>query len=404
MDTQEASAIDQAIEVVTASAKKAGREYDRRASEIKRLSSKQIQLGVGTAVGKVSDIAEKVRKANDEYYTTLQTLVKVLDDQCRPLLALDSDPLAIRRVYKTLKWLNDESEINATFSAGVNGVSRGKVAQVSYAPTLDSKLIEKFWETQYEMHPGRAAAEKREREEEKARQNAVKEGVKRKNEELAAAYEEQLNGWKVKRDEILQKRESELQKELAKLKADRKADVEKRHKDGITKANNAITFNSNAQKGHERKLEKLGFFAFGKKKEEKESIRLCIEGIEEARSRLENAESLYKKELAQMDDWVKEQKSALEERLKAKYPMPKKPRKQSTYTDPQKTVDESIRQEIYDFMKPGVRYTVKELNEQIFCLADLLPITVQGHLRAMVGVELERIEERDCAYFRLIEE
>ena len=393
----------QAVEVVKESAKKAEKEYDRGASEIKRMASRQIQLGVGTAVGKVSDIASKTRRVNDAYYASLQSLVKMLDDGCRPLLSLDPDPSAIRQVWETIKWLNDESEIKTTFTASVNSSNRGDLAAVSYIPTMENKLIQKYWENFYNAHPGKAALEKAEREKEKALRKEREEQAKRIAAQVAAVYEKEFADWSAKREEVLKKREVEMRCELERLKKNRKEDIEARHKESVKKANNAKTFNENTKKHHERALESLGFFAFLKRRDHKEKLGYAIQGLAQANAALEEAERLYREETEGFDAWVERQRAALEETVREKYPLPKKPRKRAHHTDPKKMADEMVKECIYEEMEPGKKYTVEELIELVPILMDKTKVSVLGYLRQMIDVDIERIEEPRAAYFRLIE-
>ena len=60
--------------------------YDSRASYIEIRSSSTIDLFGSDAVSRVAEIAKLTREASDDLYTTYQALVKLLDEQCRPLL------------------------------------------------------------------------------------------------------------------------------------------------------------------------------------------------------------------------------------------------------------------------------------------------------------------------------
>ena len=98
MNEQTTKAMLAAAETVVAQAKKAEKEYDKGAAEIKRMTASAIQLGRGTAVDKAARITAKAREISDTLYASLQALVSILDTECRPLLALDPDLLAIRKI------------------------------------------------------------------------------------------------------------------------------------------------------------------------------------------------------------------------------------------------------------------------------------------------------------------
>jgi len=341
MDNQATQTMLQAVEAAKASARKAESTYSAGVSKINRLASQQIRLGVGTAVSQVSDIASTVRRVNDDYFAAFQTLVAMLDSQCRPLLAYNPEVFAIREVRDTIKWLNDESEIKTTFSASVNDSSRGDVAAVSYVPTMENKMIQKFWETVYDTHPGKDKFEQAERQKAQMQKESIENRVKAENDAYKKSYETALAAWSEKRAEIQKKREAEVKRELEQLKKDRKQDIEKRYAQSLKNGQNHKTFCENKKKGHERALAKLGFFNFAKKREAKEGIKISICGIAEAERMIETAERVYQKETAELDAWIRAQKAVLEEKVRKKYPMPKKPRKQTAYTVPQKIVDES---------------------------------------------------------------
>jgi len=54
-------------------------------------------------------------------------------------------------------------------------------------------------------------------------------------------------------------------------------------------------------------------------------------------------------------------------------------------------------------MEPGRKYTMAELMDTVPALADMTQTRVSGHLRQMIDVDIERIEEDRTVYFRLIE-
>ena len=81
----------------------------------------EIDLFGGRAVSRVADIASSVRKACEELYASYQSLVLMLDQQCRPLLNQKPSTRAVKEVMEMIKWLNSESEIGSNFSGSING-------------------------------------------------------------------------------------------------------------------------------------------------------------------------------------------------------------------------------------------------------------------------------------------
>ena len=148
-----------AVKTVRESAKRAEREFDNGSSMLQMKASRSIDLFGGSAVSQVADIASDSKRICDALYASFQTLVKMLDDQCRPLLDQNPDYTAVREVRDLIKWLNDESEISNNFTASLNSQSLGDVASGRYFPSLENKMIQSFWENKYEMWPGMAEAE-----------------------------------------------------------------------------------------------------------------------------------------------------------------------------------------------------------------------------------------------------
>lgn len=136
-------------------AKSAERQFDFAAEMINIESSSSIDLLGGRAVSQVADIASSVRKACDELYASYQSLVLMLDQQCRPLLSQKPSTRAVKEVMEMIKWLNKESEIGSNFSGSLNGFSLGDLVNVKYFASMDCQMIQKHWENVYSTMPGR---------------------------------------------------------------------------------------------------------------------------------------------------------------------------------------------------------------------------------------------------------
>ena len=153
-------------------AKSAERDYDFAAEMIAIKSERNIDLFGGTAVSQVADIAADSRKACDELYASYQMLVRLLDEQCKPLLNEKTDAYAIREVAEMIKWLNSESEIGANFSGTLNGSALGSLVDVKYFPSIENKMIEKYWLAKAEAHPEHKVAEQKYRENQRKEREA----------------------------------------------------------------------------------------------------------------------------------------------------------------------------------------------------------------------------------------
>ena len=162
--------------------------YDSRASYIEIRSSSSIDLFCGDAVSRVADIARLTREASDDLYSTYQTLVKLLDEQCRPLLEAGADTHSVKEATEFIKWLNEESKIETNFTGTLNGSSLGGLANVSYQPSYESLMIQKYWEMRYESMPG-AAEETRLYNERKAEERRLRYEKERKEREALREFE-----------------------------------------------------------------------------------------------------------------------------------------------------------------------------------------------------------------------
>lgn len=137
-------------------AKSAEEQFDFAAEMVNIKSSSNIDLFSGRAVSQVADIASSVRKACDELYASYQSLVLMLDQQCRPLLSLNPSTRAVKEVMEMIKWLNRESEIGSNFSGSLNGSNLGDLVNVKYFASMECQMIQKHWENMYSMMPGTA--------------------------------------------------------------------------------------------------------------------------------------------------------------------------------------------------------------------------------------------------------
>ena len=148
---------DQMLEAVANAkkqAKAAERQFDLAAEMVNIKSSSSIDLFGGRAVSQVADIASSVRKACDELYASYQSLVLMLDQQCRPLLSQNPSTRAVKEVMEMIKWLNKESEIGSNFSGSLNGSSLGDLVNVKYFASMECQMIQKHWENVYSTMPG----------------------------------------------------------------------------------------------------------------------------------------------------------------------------------------------------------------------------------------------------------
>jgi hypothetical protein len=66
--------------------------------------------------------------------------------------------------------------------------------------------------------------------------------------------------------------------------------------------------------------------------------------------------------------------------------------------------NEGIKRAIVEAMEPGVLYTITDIIKTVPACAEMTNQRVSAIVRQMIGVDVERIEEKRKAYFRVITE
>ena len=405
----------QAVQVVKERASCAEKEFDRGAASLQRRAGRSIDLLGGNAVSSVADIASESRRICDTLYSSYQTLVKILDDQCRPLLDQEPEHAAVRKVRDMIKWLNDESEIKNNFTASLKSRSLGGVASARYIPTIENKMIQSFWETKYEMLPGRQEAENAERQRrilanaEKRRQMEAE--IERRNEEAKKRYEEakieyakDCAIWEKRTAEIKKLRITKIDNALASAKAAYIKDIEGRYSSSVRTDNARKKTLERRKLEAEEQLASLGVFSFGKKRDVKRIISETTVELQNIEESIAAAERTYADAKSSLDAWVIATREKITAKIENENPLPVKPT-QPTPPKPASTEQElsnlDAKDAICDYMIPGTLYTISELQENIPEFANKTNMYVSALLRQMLGTRIERVEDQRRAYFRL---
>ena len=381
------------------SADRAEQEYDRKADQLQMKAGQGIDLFGGNAVSQVADIASTSRKICDELYAAYQMLIRVLDEECRPLLAQQPDYRAVRDVRNLIQKLNNESEIENNFTASFNDHNLGGVASGRYIPSIECKMIESFWETKCASWPGRAEAEERERR--------VDDYIRQYDEKIRSSNQERIDKYYAER--------KQWQKECERIKAQCIAEVNQLVQDVQNKLQQAakqkydnvcnlhrqtIDQYTKIKTDAENALGSLGFFKFAKKKEQKAIINDAMAKIEQANARIKAAKDLYDTELADAVQKAQNQKAAITQQVEKEYTLPTRPA--LPRIDGITNQHEFYKKAMHDGMTRGTLYTATDLIENIPEHADLTTQRVKAFLRQMVAnYEVEKIEEKRKAYFRL---
>ena len=407
------------VELVRDRAKRAEQAFDSANSRIQSRASYTIDIFGGDATSRVADIARDARRACDDLYTSYQSLIRTLDETCRPLLSQDPDLRAVREVRDLIKWLNDESEIENNFTASFNGRNLGDVASGRYVPSMECKMIQRYWEDKYDLWPGRAEAEAKARAEEAERRRIAAEARKKREEEerkqaeaQMEVYKKEYAAWEQKKNELEIKRRQEVEERLAREVADKKEQLKRTYREKKDAPNGRLAAAQERKKQAEETLASLGFFAFGAKKENKQIIRETTEQIAQIEGELAMLDRWNRDQHQKIDTTKGKRKKELEQAAERKYPIPPAPRKPrmplstsfgGAEPTPVMIANRAIQQDILDHMEPGVLYTITDIQQMVPSCEDLTNQRVSALIRQLVPDQIERVEERRMAYFRLAE-
>lgn len=416
----------QAVRSAKSSASRAEGEYDRGESMLQIKASRSIDLFGGDAVSRVADIAADARKLCDSLYASYQSLVGMLDSQCRPLLDQEPELHAVKEVRDLIKWLNDESEIESNFTASFNSRSLGGVASGRYVPTIENKMIQRFWESKYDTWPGRAEAEAaarrlREAEMERRRQQAEQrraeaEARNRKLEEQyreeLAVYEQKHADWKAEVAAVQQRRKEGVEKALPGAKDNFIREIEEKRKEAIRQLAHEMAMYQQNKEAAERELAGLGFFHFTEKSTAKRIIADMAYRLSNSLARENAINAEYNRQLAEVPALLKQKKKQFEQVMEKKHPLPAEPKKPSKPRlefvpgpgsdgmTAMQIANEGIKRAIYDGMVPGQLYTLTDIAESIPEVADLSNQRISALLRQLVTEgALTRTEDKRKAYF-----
>lgn len=424
------AAISAAVKKTRREADAADRAFDSASFDIQMKASRDIDLFGGDAPHRIVEIRADAKRACDNLYTTYQTLISVLDATCRPLLADTPSREAVKSVADCVKYLNDESEIENNYNLTFNSDNLGNVASAKYVPSMENKMIQRFWESQvslsptsteiikkYETSEERTARLKAEEERKKANEKRRKaeEREKEKIEPIRRKYEQDLKNWETECTQINAKRIAFVADKLAEEK-ERIVSIATQKKDEtIAKANQTIIEETERKSSAEVALASLGAFKFGQKKEKKWTIEYATKKISEAQVTISAAQSEYTSAVQQADTFVNSKKSEYQVKAERKYPLPTKPSKPTVLEEKRagssasfgnltarQQKNEYLKNAIIDYLAVSDPMTVSDMIEEIPDLYGETNQSVSALLRQLVlSGEIEKFSEKRRTYFRL---
>lgn len=426
-----------AVRQAKSTASSADSAFDRASSRVQRMASRSIDLFGGTAVTQVADIAQESKKACDDLYAALQLALATLDNTCRPLLIYKPEGRAIKEVYYEIKQLNSDSEISNTFTGSLNYDNLGDLATRRYSPSIQAKMIEQFWKTEYEKVQSEmnrieadkkaklAEIQKKKDEEEKKKIEKFQNENKAIIDEYALKSKKSITIFSDLEKKSFDKRTNEVKKQIndekTKIQSTIDKDTDSKINDIHIKQNRLdseyrdnVTVNRKSINEKEEELAKLKIFDFSKKKALSSEIEMLVNRSKILTDDYKSQTSKYKKEI---EDLKSKKSSSIKKELEEidkRYPLPKmleykKPVVSNPTTvvqqrTPQEMVNASFKEAIYEYLLTVDLVSIVDIQENCPEVADLTNQRVSAYVRQLLSEgRVERIEDKRKAYFRAIE-
>ncbi len=377
-----------AIQTIKESARQAEQEYDRRADALQEKANQTIDLFGGTAVSQIADLAAASKNICDQLYAAYQSLVTILDGQCRPLLDQAPELTAVRAVRDTIQWLNSESEIENNFTASFHSHNLGEVASVRYMPAIESRMIQTFWETTYRALPGREAFERREKEEAELKEQeeaALRKALYEKSLKRSRAAEEQyqadLKAW--------QAAAAQAQSQRSAMLSDLEAAERKRLEAASHDTFHITSAQIEAEKQNDRadlaqaqaSLSSLGLLQFGEKIRWKKKIEELNLRLAEAEQKLLAARNIRDQGIRSIASRIEQKQAQWQHSAEKAYPIPEEPCPPGM--TPQQFENRKYQDAIYQTLSQHEKLTLEELQEKCHAVHDLSIFRIRALLRQM---------------------
>lgn len=419
MNMQTSDRIEQIVTRAKKQAEKAMEDFDFDAARLQISSSSSIDLFGGTATSQVADIATDVRRVCDKLYATLQMLVKLVDEECKPLLNQQLSMSAVKKVADLIKWLNSESEIGANFGASVNSKNLGTMVSGRYIPTMEAKMIQSYWETKYNtwtewFAPSVNTVPAKNKAKLKTEKTVDDKTVSeiRKNLEIASsrrdfrltaeelAYKEAVIRWRKESSEAEKKLEDEVTKrvEATKQKLNQQAKVQ--YDKVVAAQTQIIQEMKNTIETAQVTINHSTFFQISLRKTEQAKINKAIQCQTEAAAAIEKAKRSYERTLAHSGKTAELQRDSIRKKVFASYTKPEAPQPPESICILQ-TCHDAIIKAIIANMEPGRYYSVSDMCHEIPFIMSMSTHRVAALVRQMIPDQLERIDMDGKAYFRV---
>ena len=397
------------LEAVSSARKQAElamKDFDRKSAEIERLASRNIDLFGSNAVSRVTEIAEKSRDACDGLYVTLQALVVLVDEKCKPLVNDDTPAETIKEITSCISYLNSESKIKNNFTASLNNSAKSDVAQVTYIPSLNNQVIEKYWSNLYETLP---EVIQRKIEEEKKTQQADYD-KKVHLEKLRVEYKTAIVKYSKEVERIEKLREEEIAKEVEKLGCDEIDKCNEKYKENERRYRVNLEAKQKEIEEETRIMESLGKLAFIKKNACKQNISALSVQVHNFEEKIKANEREHQSELSKVKSTIAAEKQKITLAVKERYPLPEKPKQPKELRfyglSPSEIAFESIKDSVYEFLlKQKNGKSIEYITSNCPVAADLSYKYLSGMLNSMKLQGMVKITKGKNGYlYKAIEE
>ncbi len=405
------SPINEKMLQAVASAKKSAQEaqqlFDKRDREIQRKAGSTINLFGGDAPDRVVEIAGDVRRACDDLYASYQTLVRILDEQCRPLLEQEPSAEVVYEVYSTIKWLNEESEIKTQFTASLNSQSLGSVASGQYVPTMENKMIQQYWGSKFDQHPG---AEQARQQKLGKNSKADKNQQQKENTKQKQKLEKEQQAWEQQAAQIKKEHSEAEKKGLAEIRenaANQEKKLTEAEKKEIIAAEQAVVELEKQAADAENELSTLGFLQIARKRNLRKLIKDAQERLPNMRQKPKLIQEQYGNKRAALNKKTRKKEKELLQNLEKQYRIPESPvdrAERIKKMTPLQLANEALKEAMLKYLRHKGQSSVEDIVENCPAARGLTCQKIHPLLLQLVATgDVERIVKNRDVFFKAVE-
>lgn len=421
MKAEPLSKMSQIVARIKHQAEQAQVKFDAGAEKLQITSNQSINLFGETATNQVADIAVDARRICDELYATLQMLVRMADEECRPLLSQKPSLFDVRDVAELIKWLNSESEIGANFSASLNSKKLGNVVSGRYIPTMESKMIQSYWETKYDTWADWVCdcgiqvnhvvapvvrtpdAEKKGNGDSPVLRTLL-DANKRQDYTLTEeelAFKREYNCWQDDFAEAEKRREEEIERRIASVRKQIEVPARVKYEETVA-AQTKIQQEAKQQiSDAQAKIASTNFFQFSVRNAQQTIVNNAHQAYERAASALREVKHDYDKEVARAEQAASRREISIRKEVFDTFRMPQPPKTPASIATLQSS-NLAFQRVLFEEMEPGVLYTMNDIRRECPVTMGLTSQYVAVMVRQMIPDQLERIDKDGKSYFRAI--